>query len=580
MKQITSHRRIHFLAISILAIMAIFVLRLFYLQVIRHDYYAMLASSEQMRQWTLPAVRGEIYVLDNNEPVKLVLNETVYTVWADPKVVTEPGKIISVLKQVAGGNVRSNFESLLDKKDSRYQILATKVSTKQAQLIKKEKLYGLGFSRGEQRVYPEGPLASQVLGFVNSEGQGQYGIEAALNDRLKGQNGLLKSVTDIRDVPLTLGKENVNIPAKNGEGIVLTIDRSIQAYTEKALVDGLQRINPRATGSVVVMNPQNGQVLAMANMPTYDPSKLSDVNDVARFNNNTISHPYEPGSDIKTFTVATGVDTGVIGPDSTYFNTDSIQVDDSVINNALKGHTGTITMQDALNYSLNTGMVTIAQRLGGGNQINSQSRSRMYEYFHDRLRLGQPTNIELAGESSGTVIPPTSDEGNAVRYSNMSFGQGMDVTMLQVSAGFCAIINGGNYYQPTVLMGTISNGRVIKAPPRATYPGVLRAESSATTREMVHIARTGFHKNIDTPGYYIGGKTGTSQTLRNGKYVNDETIATYLGFGGAIGEPSQYVIMVEVAGPGLNLEGAVHAMPIFTDISNWMLSYMKLQPKG
>jgi len=571
--------RIKWFAVLVAISMAIFVVRLFYLQVIRHDYYAMQANAEQMKQWNLPAVRGEIYSFDNGQPTKLVLNETVYTVWVDPKVVTEPGKVISVLKKVAGGNVVDNFEGLLDKKDTRYQVLAKKVSDQQAAMIKKERIYGLGFERGVQRVYPEGQLGSQILGFVNAAGEGQYGIEEGMNSQLTGTDGLLKSVKDVRDVPLTIGNENVMQPAKNGQNLVLSIDRSVQAYTEKALADGLQRTGAK-TGSVIVMDPRDGHVMAMASLPTYDPSKLGEVTDVAAFNNNTISRPYEPGSDIKTFTVAMGLDTGTIQPSSTYVNTDYIQVNDRVIANALKGHTGTITMQDALNYSLNTGMVTIMQRLGDGSNITLGARQKTYDYFHDRLRLGQLTGIELAHESAGTVHSPDDPEGNAVRYSNMAFGQGMDVTMLQVAAGFCAIVNGGTYFKPSVVEGSIENGIFTRAAARGVYSNILSPTSSQTAREMVHIARTGFHKNIDTPGYYIGGKTGTSQTIQNGQYVNNETIATYLGFGGSIDEASRYVIMVEVAGPGMNLEGAVHAMPIFTDISNWMLKYLKLQPKG
>ena len=577
--QAYTNKRIRVLAIIVFVAVILFVIRLFYIQIVRHDYYALQANSEQMRQWILPAVRGEIYSLDRGKPQKLVLNETVFTVWADPKVVAEPDKIIDVLKRVAGGNLRSNAAYLLKKTDTRYQILATKVSSRQAQLIKNEKLYGLGFERGEQRVYPEGELASQVLGFVDNNGNGQYGLEGALNNQLTGKDGLLKTIADVRDVPLTLGKDNVMVPAVNGQDTVLTIDRSIQAYTEKALRDGLQKIGAK-NGSAVVMDPQTGRVLAMANYPTYDPSKLNEVEDVAYFNNNTISKPYEPGSDIKTFTVAMGLDTGTITPQSTYLNTDYIQVDDRTIANALKGHTGTITMQDALNYSLNTGMVTIMQRLGNGSQITDKARNTTYEYFHDRMRLGQLTGIELANESAGTVIAPTDAEGNAVRYSNMSFGQGMDITMLQVSAGFSSIINGGTYYKPTIIAGKMQNGNFVAEQPSVIRSNVISQTASDQTREMVHIARTGFHRNIDTPGYYVGGKTGTSQTLVNGRYVNNETIATYLGFGGAINQPSKYVIMIEISSPGMNLEGSLHAMPIFTDISNWMLGYMQIQPKG
>jgi cell division protein FtsI/penicillin-binding protein 2 len=202
------------LAIMICIIMAIFVLRLFYLQVIQHDYYIGQANKEQLKQLVIPSKRGEVYAMDGDEPVKLVLNETVYTAFADPKVVEKPQEMADLVRKVAGGSARSNLEALLAKKESRYQILATKVTPKQAQMMKEAKLKGLGFQKESQRVYPEGQLAAQTLGFVDSEGKGKYGIEQALNTRLTGKDGLLQSVTDVSNVPLTIGDNNINTPAK------------------------------------------------------------------------------------------------------------------------------------------------------------------------------------------------------------------------------------------------------------------------------------------------------------------------------------------------------------------------------
>lgn len=566
------------LASLLLAVMALFVLRLFYLQVVRHDYYTALATNEQTRQWVLPAVRGEIYAMDHGQPVKLALNETVYWVIADPTLVTDTAKVSDVLQRVAGGNLRSNYRELLTMTDTRYQRLASNVTYRQAEMIRDERLPGIRFERAERRVYPEGPLASQVLGFVNAENKGQYGVESALNDRLTGTDGLLRTVADVRDVPLTIGRDNINTPARDGENIVLTIDRNVQRATERALADGLQRIGAQY-GSAIVMDPSNGQVLAMANMPTYDPEKIGEVKDVAAFNNGVISQPYEAGSVIKSFTVAAGLDTGVINPDSTFVNTDTIQVEDRTIGNASRGQTGTITMQHAFNWSLNTGMVTIAQRMGDGSYITPEARQTIYRYFHDQFHLGQPTGIELANEADGTIIAPDNVQGNAVRYSNMVFGQGMDVTMLQVAAGFSAMINGGVYHQPTVLAGTVEQGRFAPAPARSTEPGVISADSSAKARQMVVGAREAFYTDGDRPGYAIGGKTGTSETIVDGKYIKNQTIGTYLGFGGEKGEMPRYVIMVSASSPGMNIQGGQHAMPIFTDISNFMIGHLKLQPK-
>jgi len=566
------------LAIVILIIMAVFVVRLFYLQVIRHDYYVGEANKEQLKQLVIPAARGEIYAMDGDKPVKVVLNESVYTVFADPKVVDEPDEIISLVKRVAGGNARANLDKLLDQKNSRYQILATKITRKQAELMKESKLRGLGFQQETQRVYPEGQLAAQTLGFVDAAGKGQYGIESQLNNRLTGADGLLQSVTDVSNVPLTIGDNNINKPAKNGDNLVMTLDRNVQAYTEKALAKGLEA-SKATNGSVMVMDPQTGKVLAMANLPTYKPAEYNKVTDVAAFNNDTVSTPYEPGSDIKTFTVATGLDKGAIRPDSTYNNTDYIKVEDRTITNATKGQTGNITMQHALNWSLNTGMVTIAQRLGDGSSITRSARDAIYQYFHDKFRMGEMTGIEVANEVGGTIIPPTDVDGGAVRYSNMAFGQGMDVTMVQVCAAFSTLINGGIYYRPTVIAGKMSDdgSSFIADPKKAPIQNVISQNTSATVKDMIHQARLAFYAGKDRPGYYVGGKTGTSQTIENGQYVDDQTIGTYLGFGGDT--TPRYVIMVQVSGKHMNLSGGTDALPVFTDISNWIIDYMKLQPQ-
>lgn len=573
-------RRIRILSAMIVLIMATFAIRLYYLQVIQHDYYVEQANDEQLKRLVIPAQRGEIYAMNGTEPVKLVMNGTVYTVFADPPLVKNRSATADALREIVGGNLRPGFEKLMERKDSRYQVLATDVSRTQAEMLKGKRLQGIGFQAVTKRIYPEGQLASQVLGFVDNSGVGRYGVESYLNSRLTGRDGLLQAVTDVSNVPLSIGGRNINIPPKNGEDVVLSIDRNVQAYAEQALANGLKRTGA-SNGSVLVMDPSTGRVMAMANLPTFSPASLDKVNDLAVFNNDTISSPYEPGSDIKTLTMSVGLDKGVIRPDSTYVNTDSIQVGDRTISNATKGQIGTITMQHALNYSLNTGMVTVAQRLGDGRQITREARETMHQYFHDRFGLGSLTGIELANEARGIVISPDDIDGNAVRYSNMSFGQGMDVTMLQVASAFSALMNGGTYYQPTVIAGHMDgDGQFQPNAPHIKRARVVSPQTSTDIKAMVHEARQAFYAQNDRPNYYIGGKTGTSQTLRDGHYVDDETIGTYLGFGGAYDEVPKYVIMVRVSGRNMKLSGGTDAMPIFTDISNWLLDYLKVKPKN
>ncbi|MBC7868805.1 penicillin-binding protein 2 [Candidatus Saccharibacteria bacterium] len=571
--------RSRILAVLVLGVMAVFVVRLFYLQVIQHGYYSNLADNEQIKRLTIPAKRGLIYALDGDKPpVQLVMNETIYTVFADPQTTKDDSKIVDVIRRIAGGNARADLSGLLARKDSRYQILATKITRTQADKIKQEGLRGIGFQQESQRVYPEGSLAAQTLGFVDFSGNGRYGVEGKLNDRLLGRDGLLQSVTDVSDVPLTIGNRNINKPAVDGENIVLSIDRNVQSYVDQALAAGLKRTGA-TNGSVMVMDPQSGKIMAMANFPTYKPAEFNKVEDGEVFNNGTISKPYEPGSVIKTLTVATGIDKGVITPQSTYVNTDLITIGGEQIRNATKGQTGTITIQHALNWSLNTGMVTVAQRLGDGTSINRSARDIMYDYFYNKFGLGQFSGIELSGEASGIVWSPEALEGNAVRYSNMSFGQGMDLTMVQVCSAFSSIVNGGKYYKPTVLAGVVDTSGTYK--PRLTQPlrTTISPSTSAQVKEMTRTARAMVNQGIDRPGYVIGGKTGTSEVPdKNGGYLENETVGTYLGYGGE--DAPAYVIMIQVSGKNVLLQGGRDAMPIFADISNWMIDYLKLQPKG
>jgi cell division protein FtsI/penicillin-binding protein 2 len=577
--ELKANRRIRALAIMCIALMAVFVLRLFFLQIVKHDYYVAKARQEQEKRLIIPAKRGEIYLLDDGQPVRAVLNQTVYTMFVDPSMVTKPDEVLKSIREVVGGNTVKGYADRIKLKDTRYQVVARQVTHTQAELLRKRALKGVGFQAESARIYPEGSLASQTLGFVNFDGIGQYGIEGAFNKQLQGTDGLLQSVTDVANVPLTIGDKNIDIPPKDGKNIVLSIDRSVQSYVEQALVDGAKK-NGADAASAIVMDPNSGRIIAMANTPTYNPSELSKIQSFAQVNNAVVATPYEPGSVMKTFTLATGIDVGAVKPDSTYVNTDYIKIDDRVISNATKGQTGTITMQHALNWSLNTGMVTVAERLGNtSNTIDYKARSTMYHYLHDKFRLGELTGVEVADESAGQIISPDKAEGNAVRYSNMSFGQGMDLTMVQVAAGFSAMINGGTYYTPTVLAGTVdADGLLHKAKDRPAYPGVIKSSTSEQMRGMITTARKTFYAANDRKGYEVGGKTGTSQTLVNGSYNNGQTVATYLGFGGDT--KPKYVIMVQVSGKNKNFAGNKDANPIFTDISNWMIDYLKLQPKA
>lgn len=562
------------------ALGAIFIVRLFYLQVIMHDHYENEAIEKHIKKFTIPAERGLVYVRDGANFKKIVLNEPVYTVYADPRYVKDENNVATVLRRIAGGNVVKNFEKGLANKELQYTVLARQVNKTQADLIKKEQLGGVGLQEEEKRVYPEGQLAAQVLGFVNGEGEGQYGIEQAFNDELAGKDGRLKAVTDVYGIPLSVGPENVLTPPQNGKNIVLTIDRNIQHKTEDALKAGLAQA--KATkGSAIVINPNNGHILAMANFPSYDPNKYDQIEDYRLFENKIISDPYEPGSVVKALTMGVGLNEGVIQPDTTYVNTGSTQVADAIIKNVLTSPTGNISMTQVLEYSFNTGVVQVLRLLGGG-EISQTGKQKLYQYFSDRYFLGRPTNVQLTGEVSGNIVPPSDADGGPVRYANMTFGQGMTATVLQVASAFSAAINGGSYYTPQIVAGHLAEGGTFQEKaPELRKADIISRAASDKLRAMLHQARfKSFVSAADKKGYVIGGKTGTAQVYdpKTGKYSETDTIGTYIGFGGQ--EKPEYVIMVRVDDATIGgFSGSMAAAPIFAEVSNWMIDYLQLQPK-
>lgn len=567
----------------LLAALGLFAVRLFYLQVIQHGYYTKQAEQMQVSKLTVVPERGKIYALDGQNPVPLVLNETVYTVFADPLEVEDIAAINQALRSVAGGNLVDGYEARLTDKTLRYVPVARQLTRTQAEKLREKQLAGIGFQKGSRRVYPEGQLGSQMLGYVNNDGVGQYGLEGALNTQLAGTAGLLQTVTDVRQIPLTVGQNEISRPAVDGADLVLSIDRNIQQKTEDVLREGLKKA--KATkGSALVMDPNTGRVLAMANLPTYDANKYGEVEDYGLFVNNVVNEPYEVGSVMKVLSMGVGLDTGAVTVNSTFDNTGCVRIDGFNICNVEEDpiFPGT-TMTDVLQYSLNTGVVHVLQQMGGGS-VNQKARQTLYDYYTNRYRFDKLTGIEQVGEADSILVGPNEGQGRNVRYANMTFGQGMNLTMIQTAAAFSAAMNGGVYYQPTMIQGVMkADGSVAEQAPKVVQTGVLSAETSETLREMTYQGRhKGFFGRFDPEGYKIGGKTGTTQVIdpETGKYSDDDEIGSYLGFGGT--DRPEYVIMVRVDNPkiGTGYAGTVAAGPIFNELSNWMLKYLEIPPKN
>lgn len=569
--------RIVWLGVSIFAIFSLFSVRLFYIQIVQYGYYTQQAAANQVTKLTLFPERGTILARDGTTgTAPLVMNETVYTVFADPSEVKDVTKVKDMLDRVAGGEeVHDSFQYLTDT-SRRYLVLARQVTRTQAELIQKENLDGIGLQQGTRRVYPEGTLASQLLGYVNNDGIGQYGIEGALNSRLAGTNGLLQSITDVRKIPLTIGNSAIDVPAVNGDNVVLSVDRNIQFELERSLKEHADKIHP-TDASAIIMDPNTGQIIAMANYPTYDPAQYSKVTDYRLFQDYVTDNAYEPGSIIKTLTVAAGLDAKAITPASTSPNPNGCTtVDGSVICNVVRNGITNPTIQQTLTYSFNTGAVGVVRALGGGT-INQSARDKLYDYFYNRFRLGKLTGVEQSGEAQGVIFSPENVQGNNVRYADMAFGQGMQLTMVQVAAAFSATINGGTYYRPTLVYGVQdADGNIKTQAPTVVQQGVISPEYSAQVRDLIFHTRNDniVNRVVDPVGYHIGGKTGTAQTIdpKTGLYNSESTIGSYLGFVG--GTTPKYVIMIRMDyGDGGAFGGSIEANTMFGQLARWLITY-------
>ena len=559
------------------------VARMYDLQIVSHQKYVDLAMSQQTMQNTIFAKRGEIYMMDGDNTTPVVMNEKVYTISVDPFLLRSKGgqelkEDEAKIDQLVQGYAVNTWDKVFANEASRYAVIAKNVPYERAKQIKEAKITGVYAQGSTKRVYPEGDLAAQVLGFVNADGKGQYGIEGSLNKELTGVNGILKTVKDVNNIPLTIGKNNVRVPAQDGKNVVLSIDRNIQKKTEDAIKATIEKFHV-TNASAVVMNPRNGQILAMAGTPTYNPAEYAKVTDARAFQTDVTMSAFNPASVCKTFALAAAIDSGVMTPETTYNNTDLVTIDGWPIQNAIKGHTGNISMQEVLTYSLNTGSIQALRLLGGSEtEITYQGKEKLYDYYYNRFGLGKYTGIELA-ESKGTVIPPTDIDGTNARYANMTFGQSLDLTMIQVATAFSAVVNGGDYYTPTLVAGEIKNGEFVRDVLKERDHQAIESSTSETMRKMLHTARLVFpNVKYYDEGVYVGGKTGTAQVVKNGKYTFDETIATYIGYGArSETDYPEYVIMTKVWEDNRRLDGGMNAKPIFDEISQFMVNYLKMR---
>jgi cell division protein FtsI/penicillin-binding protein 2 len=357
----------------------------------------------------------------------------------------------------------------------------------------------------------------------------------------------------------------------------------MQQQAEDILKAGLDRAKSKS-GSLVIMDPKTGAIKAMANYPSYNPAEFYKVEDGNLFNNTAVSSPLEVGSTMKPLTAAAALDLGVVNKNTTYYDPSHFTIDNATVTNIEEdGGPGTRSIADILQLSLNTGATWLLMQMGGG-KINEQARTRWHDYMTNHYHFGSATGIEQGYEADGSIPDPVKGFGLNIQYANTAFGQGMTATPLQMAAALSSVVNGGTYYQPTLVDKTGQrDGQLHQNQPKVVHQHVVSQQVSSDIRDLMQNVIT---KNYLTygmtrpnPSYNIGGKTGTAEIARpSGGYYEDRFNGTFMGFVG--GNEPQYVVFVRVNQPQIGgYAGSKAAAPIFGNTITMLINNFGVTPK-
>jgi len=537
------------------------------LTVFKHGYYFKIAAAQHWIKDVIPAKRGKIYAEDSisNAPYLLAANQALDLVFVEPDKLEDKDKAAQFLSEV----LSMDKKELLDKFEisKTYVPLKHKLTKDQGDKIRDKKMKGVGLTAENWRYYPEGKLASSLLGFVNAEFKGNYGLEEYFNTELSGSPGLLKAEADHAGVEISFG-DNVSKAPVDGEDIYLTIDRYIQGQAQQLLDNAVKKYGARS-GQVIAMNPKTGEILAMADNPSFDPNKYADIklDDYDVFKNSAVSDTYEPGSVFKVITMAGGLDANKITPETEFTDTGSVKLNGYTIRNSdLKAH-GVCDMTYVLSSSLNTGSTWVQQKLG---------KDSFYRYVNI-FGFGIPTGIELPGEAGGVVHSPK--DINDFGYANMSFGQGISVTPLQMLTSFSAIANGGKMMKPYIVDKTVDNNKdkTTTTKPKEIRQVISSEAASDLIKMMIDVVEHGHGFQAKISGYKVAGKTGTAQVPDpNGGYSTSKNIGTFIGFAPA--DDPKFVVLAKIDEPKGVPWAEESAAPVVGGLLDYLLKYYQVPP--
>ena len=536
-----------------LALGASLIARLGILQIADHGFYKALSKGQQ----SLPAVsvgeRGDIFFTDKQGNLYTVATtKKLPFVFLTPVEVKEKEETAVALADILGVSKETILEKL-SREESLFEVVKRELTLKEEQAIQALKLSGVYTKKESKRFYPFGTLASRTLGFINQDGIGQYGIEKYYNEHLQGKEGLERTLRNVAGYLLSGGRDTL----QDGEDLYLTIDFNIQSMAESLLQKTMEQHNIEE-GTIIVIDPMTGAILTLANYPNFDPNKFSLVQDLSIFQNPAVQSIFEPGSVFKPLTMASGIDAGKITPSTTYEDKGVVRIGGYKILNYDERVWGERTMTEVLEFSINTGAVFAEQETG---------HTTFLDYL-ERFGIFAPTKVDLAGEIHS--VNKEVKKGYEITYATASFGQGIEMTAMQLLRAYSALANGGYLPTPHLLKQNTSLSK--------SKPVISERTASQVTAMLVSVTENGFAKSARVPGYYLAGKTGTAQVsfaalgVNKGGY-SDKTVQSFIGYAPAFAP--RFLVLVKLNNPETKT-AEYSAIPVFQELAKYILDYYEI----
>jgi len=561
-----SNWRINIILILIFIFGAAIISRLFFLQILERKLYGAQALGQQTAFNNVTGSRGQIFCVISQETkgsqasgeVKsLAINRDSWTISASPKDIKDKQAFADILSE----NINQTKEQILSELDGQdsYAVLQKDLSSAELDKIKDLNLMGLSWQNVPDRFYPQGEMASETIGFLGGAGGGQYGIEGYYDDILKGKSGIQQEKSGIDS--LFSNNDEISL---DGSDIYLTIDYNIQFQAE-SLLKQEQKKDDIDSGQIIVMKPDTGKILALANFPNFDPNQYSKETDLSIFQNSAVQKLFEPGSIMKPFTMASALNEGRITPDTTYVDTGVLKFGTYTIHNFANEVYGEQTMTQVLENSINTGAVFAEQQID----------HKVFFNYIDKFGFTAKTGVDLQGE-----VYSHNDNlknGPDINFATASFGQGIELTALQIARGFCAIANGGKLVKPYIVEKIVSGKDASYTKPQLSEPIISQQTISQLNSMLIDVVDKGFNSVAKIPGYYLAGKTGTAEVpLKDGRgYELNKTIQSYIGYGPAFNP--QFLILVKLDNPKVP-KSSLSAVPIFKQLAQYIINYWQIPP--